>query len=211
MTQKTLSNIWNQVPVNYYQTGIRKNIFQRIWHGRKISLAKQIIKGLNFSSCLDVGCASGYMISQIAQSNPDAQYFGVDVYGKAIQYAKKIYPDIFFKTASAQKLPFKGNSFDLLVCYETIEHVQDPILTLKEMKRVLKKDGTLILAMDSGSSLFRLVWSIWKKTYGRAWRNSHLHPFKHDELDQIILESGFKVKNKLFSHLGMEVVYILSK
>lgn len=164
MIKKSLADIWNQVPVTYYQKGISRNIFQKIWHGRKIYLAKKNIKNLKFSNCLDVGCASGFMISQIQKEYPVAKYFGVDIYDKAIQYAQKNYPEIRFKTASSDKLPFKNNLFDLVLCFETIEHVENPVLTLKEIKRVLKKRGSLILAMDSGSMLFRLIWFIWENS-----------------------------------------------
>lgn len=211
MKKHKLYDICSQVPINYYQRGIKKNIFQKIWHNRKISLAKQLIGNLSFTNCLDVGCASGFMISQIAEVFPQAKYFGVDIYQKAIEHAQKIYPKISFKSVSSDRLPFQNNSFDLILCFETIEHVEKPVLILKEIKRVLRKNGTLILAMDSGSLLFRLVWLVWENTTGKVWKGSHLHPFHHSELDKIISRSGFKALKKSFSHWGMEVVYILKK
>lgn len=206
-----LYEIWDQVPVNYYQKGVKNNLFQWLWHTHKVNLAKQILSKLQFSNCLDVGCASGYMISQIAKFYPQAKYAGIDVYDKAINYARKTYPHINFKVASADKLPFKDNAYDLILFYETIEHVENPKECLLEIKRVLKKDGTLILTMDSGSLLFRLVWFIWENTRGRIWQGAHLHPFHHRELEQLIQSSNLKIKDKIFSFLGMEVTFILSK
>ncbi len=204
-------SIWSQVPVDYYQVGIRNNFFQKIWHTRKIFLAKQIIKKLQFSSCLDVGCASGYMVAQVAKEFPNAKYFGVDIYDKAIEYAKTKYPNIKFKIASSEKLPFKNETFDLILFYETIEHVRNPKNTLKEIQRVLKKNGTLILTMDSGSFLFRVIWWIWENTTGKVWRGAHLHPFTHKGLEKLIVYSKYKIKRKFFSHLGMEVTFVLNK
>ncbi len=211
MIKHRLYEIWDKVPVTYYQSGVKKNLLQKIWHGIKIAQAKRILSGLQFSNCLDVGCASGYMISQIQQDSPGKKYFGVDIYNKAIKFAKQRYPKISFKVASSGKLPFKDNSFDLSLCYETIEHVEDPEKTLKEIRRVLKKGGTLILAMDSGNWVFRVVWFVWEKTTGRVWQGAHLHPFTHVQLEQVVSKSKFKIKNKLFTHLGMEVVFILQK
>lgn len=211
MKKHALYNIWNQVPVRYYQDGVRKNLLQKIWHTQKISLAKRIIGDIKFKNCLDVGCASGYMLSQIEKAFPGQRYYGVDIYDKAIKFAKQRYPGINFKVAAADGVPFKDNFFDLVICYETIEHVEDPTLSLKDIKRILRKGGTLILAMDSGNWLFRLVWFFWEKTKGRVWDGAHLHPFKSNELEQIVLKSGFKIKEKLFSHLRMEVVFILKK
>lgn len=206
-----LYEVWDQVPVNYYQKGVKKNLFQWLWHTHKLNSAKKILSKLDFKNCLDVGCASGYMISEISKNFPDAKYYGIDIYDKAIEYAKKIYPGINFKVASADKLPFKANTFDVILFYETIEHVENPKDCLLEIKRVLKKEGTLILTMDSGSLLFRLVWFIWENTKGKIWQGAHLHPFHHTELEQLIQSSGFKIKNKILSFLGMEATFVLSK
>lgn len=158
MRQGKLYKIWSKVPVDYYQSGIKNNLFQKIWHQNKIDSVCDVINSIDFSNCLDVGCASGHMFSEIAKRFPKAKYFGIDVYENAIEYAKKNYPKIEFKTASADNLPFRDNFFNLVIFYETIEHVENPIACLKEIKRVLKKGGILILAMDSGSILFKIVW-----------------------------------------------------
>lgn len=206
-----LYEVWDQVPVDYYQEGIKKSLLQNLWHTRKINLAKKLLSEKEFKKCLDVGCASGYMVSEISKHYPKAKYVGVDSYDKVVVHAKKNYPHINFKVANAEKLPFKKEEFDLLICYETIEHITNPLKALKEMKRVLKKNGTLILTMDSGSLLFRIVWYVWERTKGKVWQGAHLHPFHHEELGGIIKQAGFKVKQKIFSHLGMEVTFVLSK
>lgn len=206
-----LYKVWSQVPVDYYQKGAKNNFLQNLWHSHKIELAKNIIKTIKFRNCLDVGCASGYMISEISQEFPKAEYFGVDIYDKAIKYAKKVYPTINFSVASADRLPFKNDYFDLIIFYETIEHVENPQECLEEIKRVLKKHGKLIVTMDSGSFLFRLVWFIWEKTTGKIWQGAHLHPFNHNQLEKIIKDVGFTVNSKILSFLGMEVTFILQR
>ncbi|MCL5018905.1 MAG: class I SAM-dependent methyltransferase [Patescibacteria group bacterium] len=211
MKNHKLYQIWNKVPVTYYQHGVKTNLLQRVWHTHKINAAKKIIKNLNFKTCLDVGCASGYMISELAKSFPNVKYYGVDVYDKAISFAKRNYPKIDFRIASAEKLPFKDNSFDLILFYETIEHVEHPLECLREIKRVLKKGGVLVLAMDSGSLLFRIIWFIWENTKGKVWQEAHLHPFHHQELEEIIKKAKFNILKKSFTFLGMEVTFVLSK
>lgn len=206
-----LYKVWSQVPVTYYQQGTKNNFLQKLWHTHKIKLAQRIIGKIKFQNCLDVGCASGYMVSEISKVFPHAKYFGIDIYDKAIEYAKKNFPHIKFKVAFASKLPFNSNHFDLILFYETIEHVEDPKECLREIKRVLKKDGRLILTMDSGSLLFKIVWFVWENTKGRIWRGAHLHPFHHQQLEQIIEDAGFKIRNKIFSFLNMEVTFVLSK
>lgn len=195
----------------YYQEGVRKNLLQKLWHSSKIRLAKKLLKRVQFKNCLDVGCASGYMLSEIAKVYPEAEYVGVDIYDKAIEHARKTYPNINFKVASADKLPFKDSSFDLILFYETIEHVERPEQCLKEIRRVLKKNGTLILTMDSGNWLFRIVWFIWENTTGKIWKGAHLHPFHHGQLERIIKKANFRIRNKIFSFFGMEVTFVIKK
>lgn len=211
LTTKNLTAIWQQVPVDYYDQGLKNNLLQSIWHRQKWSVLRKIISSQQFQSILDLGCASGTFTNHLTKLFPQAKIYGVDVYDSAIKFAQKKYPYLNFIKADAHQLPFRESAFDLVICYETIEHVADPSLVLKEMRRILKKDGTAILAMDSGNLMFRIVWWFWERTKGRVWNGAHLHPFHHDELEKIIKKSGFKIHQKKFSHLGMEVLFILKK
>lgn len=65
--------------------------------------------------------------------------------------------------------------------------------------------------MDSGRPLFRIVWWVWGKTKGKVWQKAHLYPFHHTELERLIRKEGFKIEKKYFSHVGMEVSFILKK
>lgn len=211
MKKQDFHKILNLVPPDYYQNGVRKNPLQRYWHGTKINFALKLLNNLVFKNCLDVGSASGYMISRVAKRYPDVRFYAIDAYAEAIEFAKKQYPHISFIKAEAEKLPFKNNQFDLILYYETIEHVRDPKKSMLEIKRVLKKSGKLILAMDSGSFIFRVVWFFWEKTYGRIWQKAHLNPYHHSDLEDLVMKSGFKVIKKYFTHFGMEVVFIIEQ
>lgn len=211
MNKKNLEIIWNQVPPNYYEEGLRKNIFQFIWHTNKIRTFKKLTKTKQFKNILDVGCAAGTLTNKISQLFPKSQISAIDVYDKSINLGKKLYPHIKFIKADAHIIPFNDNSFDLVYCCETIEHVKDPRKVLKEIKRVLKKDGQAIVIMDSGSLIFRVVWWFWEKTKGRVWESAHLHPFHHTELETVIKKVGFKILKKHLSFFGMEVSFVLSK
>lgn len=206
-----LYQIWSQVPEDYYQKGVRNNFLQRIWHGNKLRVVKTLLRGMNFNNCLDLGCASGYMLSEVAKEYQSKEFVGVDVYDRAIDFAKKNYPGVKFIRADVLDLPLKSKSFDLIISYETVEHVEEPERFLKEARRVLKDKGTFILAMDSGNFLFRIVWFVWEKTFGRVWEEAHLHPIDHHHLENLVKKAGFKVRRKLFTHLGMEVVLVLTK
>ncbi len=207
ISQKQLQKIWAQVPADYYDEGIKKNILQKIWHGQKLAKILKILPK-DAKTILDVGCSSGVLTAQIAKVLPKSKITGLDSYTKAITFARSKYPQIAFIVADAHKLPFKNNSFDLIICTETLEHVIDPKKVLSEMRRVLKKHGLAIISMDSGSLLFRSVWYFWTKTKGKVWHNAHLHEFNARLLEDLIKKSGFKIKKKLPSHLGMAVTFL---
>lgn len=151
------------------------------------------------------------MADKISQLFPKSKVTGVDIYPAAVNFAKIRYPHINFLVTDAHKLPFYKNSFDLVICYETIEHVVDPKKILQEIRRITKQDGTAIIAMDSGNLLFRIIWPVWERTFGKVWQGAHLHPFHHNELESVINKAGFNIIKKHFSHLGMEVSFLLKK
>lgn len=204
---KILREIWEQVPPDYYDLGIKNNILQKIWHTSKL---KEVLNLLpkDAKSILDVGCSSGILTAAIAKKLPKSSVVGLDSYKEVITFAKKKYPKIKFVCADAHKLPFKNNSFDLVICTETLEHVVNPRKSLLEMKRVLKNDGSAIISMDSGNIFFRTTWFFWTKTTGRVWENAHLHEFNAALLEDLIKKSGFKIKKKENTHLGMGIIFL---
>jgi ubiquinone/menaquinone biosynthesis C-methylase UbiE len=178
-SKKELVKIWNQVPADYYQVGVSKNFLQWYWHRTKVQTFKKLIGKRKFSKILDVGAASGSMANEISKILPVSKITAIDVYPKAVEFGKRKYPHIKFLVADAHDLPFRSNSFDLALSYETIEHVTDPELMLREMKRVITRSGFVVLAMDSGNWLFRIVWFVWEKTKGKVWQGAHLNPYTH--------------------------------
>lgn len=205
MKKHSLTKILNQVPVNYYERGVQKNLLQRIWHSRKYKILVEFIDK-DIKNILDVGCASGHVSSRIKHAFPNASVVGVDLYKKGIESAKVRHRDIDFVHADAKKLPFKDKSFDVILCTETLEHVTDPKLVLLEIKRVLQDDGSLIVSMDSGNFLFRTVWFVWTQFGpGKVWQGAHIQHFTGKILEKMIVDCGFVIEKKKEAMFGMAV------
>lgn len=202
--------ILNQVPPNYYQKGVRNNILQRLWHLGKLSIILSMIDAMPVS-ILDVGCASGWFLSRVSKRYPEAYCVGIDKYRRAIDYGKKHYKSLELLYADAHKLPFQANSFDLVICTEVLEHVNDPAGVLREIKRVLKKNGSAIVEMDSGNILFRLVWYWWTNVRKGVWRNSHLHLFTVDKLTKMLKSENFVISRKRSFNYTMGIAFLLKK
>ncbi|PIV09810.1 hypothetical protein COS31_05485 [Candidatus Roizmanbacteria bacterium CG02_land_8_20_14_3_00_36_15] len=214
MGNKFNNNIITKVPPDYYYQGIKKNVFQSKWHYGKLNAVLNLIK-FNFKKVLDVGCASGWFTYQIAQRFPHCQIVGIDIYRKAIQYAKSINENnkkIHFRQANANKLPFKNNQFDLIICAEVIEHVNNPKKTLMEIKRVLAPRGFLLIEMDTGNWLFKIIWYLWTKFLkGKVWKKAHINLLNTKILEELLVSSGYKIKSKKIFNYSMGVIFLCSK
>ena len=197
VSKKRLKEIWAQVPPDYYDQGIAKNYLQKLWHTHKLSQIFKLLPEKNSKlSILDIGCSSAVLTAEVAKYLPQAIITGLDS------------PHINFIVADAHKLPFKNKSYDIIICTETLEHLLDPKQALMEAKRVLKSGGKAIISMDSDSLLFRIIWYFWTKTKGKVWKDAHLRKFNTKILEDLIIEAGFKIREKTISHVGMAVTFL---
>lgn len=205
-------HIIEQVPADYYQKGVKENLLQKIWHTNKLNMVLKSIEYEKKEKILDVGCASGWFIFEISKKYPKSYCFGIDIYEKGIDYAKKKYSHIKFKTADAHKIPYEKEVFDIVICTEVLEHVDDPKLVLTEIKRVLKKGGIAVIELDSGSWLFSFAWYIWRKFLkGKVWNEAHLHSFNVNKLDKLITSCDFKILSKRRFLFGMAMIFKILK
>jgi 2-polyprenyl-3-methyl-5-hydroxy-6-metoxy-1,4-benzoquinol methylase len=95
---------------------------------------------------LDAGCATGYGSRMLSEGGA-LEVVGVDVDEAVLKVASHSAPDnVRFEVADIGRLPFDSGSFERVVCFETIEHVEDPDAALDELKRVLAPGGLLILS-----------------------------------------------------------------
>ena len=100
---------------------------------------------------LDMGCGEGYGTAILAERA--AQVVGTDASEEAIAHAAAKYrlENVAFHCMPAEELSFPNNSFDVVVCLELIEHVEHHIPVMREIQRVLRTDGTLILSTPNKS------------------------------------------------------------
>ena len=95
---------------------------------------------------LDIASGEGfgsYILSQAAKSVQ-----GVDISSEAVDNANKLYQasNLSYQIGSCQKIPFPDNSFDIVVSFETLEHIYEQEEFLAEVKRVLRPSGKFIIS-----------------------------------------------------------------
>lgn len=150
-----------------------------VFHYQRYRAAVKLCEG---KIVLDAACGEGYGSDLIAKNA--ASVIGVDISEEAIENAKVKYKadkNVIFKCASVIDMPVEERSIDVVVSFETIEHIseEDQKQFFKEIKRVLKENGILIMSSPD------------KKTYSDIphFRNLfHVHELYFDEFNALIRE-----------------------
>lgn len=112
------------------------------------------------SFVLEAGCGVGAQTKIIASKNPVSKFLSVDLSEDSVKEAGEPISslniqNVEFKQADIYKLPFKEQTFDSVIICFVLEHLHEPRRALYELKRVLKKGGTMIVIEgDHGSTFF---------------------------------------------------------
>lgn len=112
-------------------------------HLHRYIISHELVKGL---SVLDIACGEGYGTNLLAKSAKEIT--GIDIDENTIIHAQKTYTskNLIFKKGSITNIPEPENKFDVIVCFETLEHIDEHEKALTELKRVLKQEGIIIIS-----------------------------------------------------------------
>lgn len=123
-----------------FETNIFSLMFNPFWIARRsiYRQMKSLASSEVFSAILDVGCGTKPYKSLFRE----AKYVGLEYDSERSRNSSKA--DFFYKNNS---FPFSDGEFDLVICNQVLEHVFEPELFLKEVNRVLKKGGKIILTV----------------------------------------------------------------
>jgi ubiquinone/menaquinone biosynthesis C-methylase UbiE len=133
--------------MNTHWTGERLETFvfaeTTLEHLHRYALALSFTGG---KVVLDIACGEGYGAHLLAEKAE--QVIGVDIDEQTINHAIKKYrkSNLGFKRGSAIALPVESNQFDVVVSFETLEHLKEHDQMLAEIKRVLKPGGVVIMS-----------------------------------------------------------------
>jgi len=144
----------------------------------------KIINSIKYENLCDVGCGPGFLLSSIKNK----KLFGIENDQLAIKTASK-YAKIY-KIDLNKKFKIK-EKFDLIVCYHVIEHIKNPITFLINLKKILKKNGYLILGTpDFDSAMARR----YKNKYRLLHDKTHISLFSLDSISRLLRNKKFDIK-----------------
>lgn len=158
------------------------------WHKAKRRFVKQLItthihkKSLTI---LDVGCGTGKSMDELSSLGG---VWGVDISDEALLFCKKRNLT-HVKKGEAEHLPFQKDFFDVVCALDVLEHVDDEA-SIREIKRVLKNNGFIIISVPA----FSWLWSKWDEVL------HHKRRYDKKQLERILKKEGFAILKNTYIH-----------
>jgi SAM-dependent methyltransferase len=103
----------------------------------------------------EVGCGTGFFLAGLAQCRPELRLTGVDYYSEALAHARHRLPGVTLELGDILKADRSG-SFDVVGCFDVLEHIPDDINALAALATRLRPGGGLLLTVPQHPSL----WSV---------------------------------------------------
>lgn len=173
----------------YFHAQLAKSDDKIAWqYGRLLEWADVRVASARI---LDVGCGAGPALRYLARRG--SVPFGSDLVEYPLRAARQLVPEARLVQCDADlSLPFADESFDAVLLSEVIEHLADPALTLREIRRVLRAAGVVALTTPN-------LWDVRRVYYpllGRVWSGeadrTHRTLFNPLTLRAILEGAGFR-------------------
>jgi SAM-dependent methyltransferase len=149
-------------------------------HTRRLIL--NLIANLEFASVLDVGCGQGSPLEALAESRPGIELAGIDISVQAVELAKHRLPGATFSALDLTKGSL-DRKFDLIVCSDVLEHIEDDVAALANMRKMASR------------------WCVISTLQGRMRKFErevgHVRNYRRGELTSKIEAAGFVIRRQL--------------
>jgi ubiquinone/menaquinone biosynthesis C-methylase UbiE len=140
---------------------------------------------------LDVGCGGGKTVSRLAQRAPQGKVFGIDHSVDMAEYSKKVNKKLIAQNrveiveGSVEKMGFPNDYFDLVTAFETYYFWDSFPDAVKEIKRVLKSGGKLLMVNEMVQD------GVYEVTHAKLIEETHVRLIPLEEIRNIMYSVGF--------------------
>ena len=146
---------------------------------------------------LDVGCGTGanlVLLSEFGEAE------GVDVSPDALAFCRERGLDNV-RLGAAEALPYEDNEFDLVTALDVVEHIDDDVAGLREMRRVLRPGGRVLLFVPT----FMFLWGLQDEV------SHHRRRYRLNELRQAVTAAGFEVERTTYANITFFLPILLGR
>ena len=136
---------------------------------------------------LDVGCGTGANLLMLSQYG-DAE--GVDVSEDALAFCRERGLDRV-RLGAGEELPYEDGTFDLVTAFDVVEHMDDDLAGLREMRRVLRPGGRVFLFVPT----FMFLWGLQDDV------SNHRRRYRLPELQRVLEQAGFEIERATYANI----------
>lgn len=161
---------------------LRNKLEERELYLSDIKMEVAFIENIEPGKILDIGCGPGFLLSAL---NRRWEKFGCEISFMAAEVAKK---HATVENSDFEKTCYPDEFFDVIVMHHVIEHLKDPLWAIQEVYRLLKGQGTLLIAapdFDSGCA------RLFGENYRLLHDPTHINLFSNDSMHRFLRDHGF--------------------
>ncbi|GAP08152.1 protein containing methyltransferase domain [Anaerolinea thermolimosa] len=143
----------------------------------------KIIKGCDFQSAVDIGCGGGHLLAEFRSKYPELKLAGTEFIETAVIENRKRYPSIDFFMLDITEGSLDA-CYDLVLCIDVLEHIDDDIKALKNLRKMTGK--FLVVGVPIGK-------------VSKSERSSlgHVHGYTINEVSMKVYKAGFQILRSL--------------
>lgn len=145
---------------------------------------------------LDAGCGEGMTLYRIGNHLP-SNVTGFDINPDCVSYTKNLFPEAKITVQDIFNLPYDARNFDLVICLEVFEHLPNPELALKALKRVANKRLIFSVPHEPWFQLGSLCRGKYLKSFGNHpehinhWSPRGFDRFLKQEFSDVTVDTSF--------------------
>lgn len=154
---------------------------------------------------LDVGCGTGRHILEL--SRYEGTFVGLDMADEDLKKMRyllalaaqegRLMANVHIAQGDGMSLPFKDDEFDQVICTETLEHVDDDEAMLRDLIRVLRPGGVLVVSVPDEYSE-RLLWRLSPRY--RTAPGGHVRIYRRKQIKGLLKEHGAEPYSVQYRH-----------
>ena len=146
---------------------------------------------------LDVGCGTGANLLMLSQFG-DAE--GVDISEDALAFCRERGLEKV-KLGAGEALPYDDGTFDLVTALDVVEHMDDDLAGLREMRRVLRPGGRVLLFVPT----FMFLWGVQDDV------SNHRRRYRLPELQRVLEQAGFEIERMTYANITFFLPILLMR
>ncbi len=156
---------------------------------------------------LDIGCSTGFFL-RVAQDK-GWRCKGVELSKDTARIASEKYGLEVYQGEIGDQ-PFNEEEFDVITMWDVIEHLEDPLETLRHIQRILKKDGIIIFRTPNADGLFPVL-SLSVASFAGQWPHAtppgHLFQFSKRSIGRLLKEGGFEIVKTVDERISVSYTF----